>query len=109
MSAFKDAVKADIKQVFINHLEFADLHQIDGVEVLAVVDRDVLKERPNLTTSVDAHAMFEEEIHVYVAYDDLSVKPVRGQILNLDGTIYLVSEVHENMGVLEITIRANEV
>lgn len=108
MSAFKDAVKADIKQVFINLLEFADVHNINGEEVAAVIDRDILKERPNLTTSVEARAIFEEEIHIYVAYDDLVRKPVKDEILRLDGAIFIVEEVAENMGVLEITIRANE-
>lgn len=107
MSAFKDAVKADLKGVFINLDEFADVHLINGEKVEAVIDRDVLKERPNLTTSTEAKAIFAEEIHIYVAYDDLPKKPVKGQILDLDGTIYLVQEVHENMGILEITIAAN--
>lgn len=108
MSAFKDAVKADIKRVFINPLEFADEHEINGDAVLAVVDRDVIKERQQPTATDYAEGVFMEEILVYVEADDLPRKPVKGELMTLDGERYLVKEVAENMGVLEITIIANE-
>lgn len=108
MSAFKDAVSADIKAVFINDLEFADTYNINGDQVRAVVDRDILQERPRISSSADAQAVFEEEIRIYIEASDMKRKPVEGEILRLDGTIFLVSEVHDNMGVLEITIKANE-
>lgn len=108
MSAFKDAVAADIKRVFINPLEFADWHNINGDNVLAVVDRDVIKERQRPTAAEYAEGVFLEEILVYVDASDLSRKPVKGEIFRLDGEMFLVVEVGENMGVLEITITSNE-
>lgn len=108
MSAFKDAVNADIKRVFINLLEFADQHNINGQMVDAVIDRDVIKERQPPTASEYSEGIFLEEILVYVAADDLQRKPVKGEIFRLDNEMYLVKEVAENMGVLEITITSNE-
>lgn len=108
MSAFKDAVANDIKSVFINVLEFADRHNINGEMVDAVIDTDVLKERQPPTASEYAEGIFKDEKLVYVKHDELRRKPVKGEILRLDGDIYLVEEVAENMGVLEITISANE-
>lgn len=108
MSRFKDQVAADIKQVFINPLEFASLHNIDGQDVNAVIDRDVIKERQAPTAAEYAEGVYKDEMLVYVATGDLRRTPVKGQIFRLDGEIYLVAEVAENMGVLEITIEANE-
>lgn len=108
MSAFKDAVAADIKAVFINPLEFADKHNINGQAVDAVIDRDVIRERQLPTAAEYSEGVFREEMLVYVDAADLRRKPVRGEIFRLDGDLYLVSEVAENMGVLEITIQANE-
>lgn len=109
MSAFKDMVAADVKAVFINQLEFADMHNINGVMVNAVVDRDVIKDRQaRAGVSEYSEGVFADEMLVYVAADDLTRKPVRGEIFRLDGGLYLVQEVAENMGVLEITITANE-
>lgn len=108
MSRFKDAVKSDIRRVFINPLEFAEKHNINGKMIEAVVDRDVIKERQPKTATEYAEGIFIEEILVYVAADDLTRKPVKGEIFRLDGERYLVEEVAENMGILEITIMANE-
>lgn len=108
MSRFKDAVAADIKQVFINPLEFAELHNVNGFDIWIVVDKDVLKERLNVTSSQYVDGVFNEEMLLYVAAKDLPRRPVIGEILRLDDEVHLVTDVSENMGVLEITITANE-
>lgn len=108
MSGFKDAVQADIKRVFLNRLEFADIHRINGKEILASVDRDVVKERPNIRGGDPVEGVFLEEILVYVAAADMDRVPVKGELFSLDDERFLVAEVGENMGILEITITANE-
>lgn len=112
MSAFKERVAADIKSVFLNALEFAEPHEIRldraaPVTVLAVVDRDVLKDRAPLTQTIEAREVFESEVHVYVEAKDLPRRPVEGERMRLDGTLYIVATVAENMGIYEITARAN--
>lgn len=108
MSAFKDAVAADIKGVFLNPLEFADEHLINGQRVTAMVDSDIIKERNAPTAAEYAEGVFLEEKLVYVAEGDLLRRPVKGELFRLDGERYLVKEVAENDGVLEITIISNE-
>lgn len=108
MRAFKDAIAADIKGVFINPLEFAEQHNINGQIVTAMVDSDILKERSRPTASEYAEGVFIDEKLVYVAADDLQRKPVEGEMFRLDNRRYIVKEVVDNMGVLEITITANE-
>lgn len=107
MSAFRDAVADDISRVFINPAEFGELHDINGQMVEAVIDRDVLKERPHARTD-SIEGVFHDEVLIYVAADSLRRKPVIGEILRLDGGLFLVVESGENMGVLEIMARSNE-
>lgn len=106
--SFKDQVKKDIKAVFINPLEFADMHNIDGVDILCVVDRDQLIERTSQSYSEYAEGVFKDLLHIYVDISDMSSKPVKGEILRLDGQIYIVQSTYEDMGVYEITVEANE-
>lgn len=107
-SPFKQQVAADVAATFINPLEFASTHDINGSFINVVVDRDVLNERQAPTASEYTEGIFKEQLLLYVATVDMEVKPVKGEILWLDGDMYLVAEVAENMGVLEITIEANE-
>jgi hypothetical protein len=108
MTRFKDAVAADIKGTFINALEFADLHDINGTELLCVIDGDIIQERNARTYSEYAEGVFKSQKMVFVAVDDLPERPVKGEIFRLDGELYMVDECAENMGVLEITIEAND-
>ena len=114
MSAFKDQVAKDIQGVFINPLEFAEQHQIgvvglfDPIPVDAVVDQDVIEERKGRTSTEYAEGVYSSQIMVFVKAADLPNQPVRGQLFRLDGERYLVDNVASNMGVLEITIEAND-
>lgn len=107
MSAFKAAVAADVAAVFINTQEFGDVHTIDGRAIPCVVDSDLLQERSRgLATPSDG--VFVEEMVVFVATVDLDPPPVIGQWLRFDGQRYCVKNISEAMGVLEITLVANE-
>ena len=67
MSRFKDAVAADIKAVFINGLEFADEHDINGETVMAVVDGDIIQERNSSSYSEYPEGVFQQQIMVFVS------------------------------------------
>lgn len=106
MSKLKDYFNSDIDN-FFNLDEFAQIHTIDGKEVPAVIDSDVLKIRSNYK-SEQYDGVYLNEIVVYVKAADLLERPVYGQQLRLDGNLYMVLECTENMGVLEIILGANE-
>ncbi len=46
-TSFKDQIKADISSVFLNGLEFADDHELNGKTMKAVIDDNELLERDN--------------------------------------------------------------
>lgn len=108
--SFKDAVAADVKNVFLNPLEFADEHIIDGQPVMVAVDDDVIEERRGRSDGGMRHAegVFQTMKMLYVAQSDLPRVPVRDELLEFDGEYYRVDKVSINMGMLEIAIEANE-
>lgn len=44
-TSFKDQIRADISSVFLNGLEFADDHELNGKTMKAVIDDNELLER----------------------------------------------------------------
>lgn len=103
MSAFKDAVQADIRATFLNLEEFGDIHAVNGVPLPCVLDTDVLTEgHPAL------EGVFLNVLTLYVKTSDLPRRPVEGELLYLDGKMHIVRRVAEEMGVLVITMEANE-
>ena len=103
MIGFKDAVEKDIHRVFVNGLEFADDHVIDGVIVSCIVDKDVIQ-----SSSVSIEGIFNNSITIYVAVGALGRVPVEGEILMLDGQILLIRSVSIEMGMFAIVCEANE-
>lgn len=104
MPGFKDYLAADLN-TFLNQDEFAEPHNIDGVEMPVITDSDILKERPQ-KPNVDG--VYTGEITVFVRSTDLPDRPVKGQHLRLDEGLYMVLQCTESNGMLEITLEANE-
>ena len=108
MKGFKAVIAADIDKVFLNASEFAEMHQLDNVECLAVVSND--------TTSKSTRALggprMTDGLHgdyatVEVKKSDLPRVPVQGNNFKLDGKLYKVASCTEDMGMLNITLVAN--
>lgn len=107
MSKFKDTVKKDVKSVFINQDEFADEHVLNGQTVVCVIDED-LTTNVSDTVANPLYGVFINMIKIYVSPDDLDPAPVNGEILDVDGNMYIVRKVAFEQGVLVITAEANE-
>jgi hypothetical protein len=106
---FKDFVNRDLG-TFINVDEFSEFHNIDGVDIPALIDSDVLKERPRQPIELyhSANGVYVSSIVLYVRETDLGFRPVILQHMKVDGTLYTVSNCTESMGLLEIVLEANE-
>lgn len=107
MITFKDAVKSDIKRVFINPKEFADIHEVNGEEVSLVVDTNLISEYRDTKANPISGVFLNTKV-LYVHAEDLGYSPVEGEILTLDGIMHIVRSVSMEHGVLVITIEANE-
>ena len=70
-TSFKDQIKADISSVFLNGLEFADDHELNGKTMKAVIDDNELLERDKakvMSTEIDG--IHKTRRFIYVAKAD---------------------------------------
>lgn len=109
MPNFKDFVQDDLT-VFFNPDEFGEIHNIDGNDVLVVIDADTLREKVvNGASMYPTHSgVMLSEFMMFVKVDDIQ-KPDVGQYITVDGDEYMVTDVTEAAGVYQITLGANQV
>lgn len=105
--SFKEQIKSDLS-VFFNLDEFAEIHNINGVDMPAVIDKDALQDRPRLSEEFYhiSEGVFIDSITLFVRLSDLGKRPVVGQDLKVDGRKYYVVSCNEMDGVLEIGLEA---
>jgi len=105
--SLKDVIAADLSAVFFNIDEFAELHDIDGKQIMAIIDEDILKQRSQ-DKRENFDGVYRGEIVLFVKAADFSKRPVKGQRLRIDGRLMMVDSCGESDGILEITLEANE-
>lgn len=103
---FKDQIKQDLSDVFLNLDEFADLHRIEGKEVPVVIDSDIMAK---LSKSGDnrIHGMDEADMVIMGKASDLPENLDPGRLLNLDGREVIVVTTTSEMGLVQIAVRQN--
>ena len=100
----KEMIADDIQKVFLNLNDFADIHNVDGTEMKAVIDEINADERNLKTTDrIIGDSIFKKYLKVYVDAEDYGDKPDVGRrIFTLDEEEYRVIEVDEEMGMYVI-------
>jgi hypothetical protein len=108
MSNFKFYINNDLP-TFFNVDEFAEYHDIDGQQVMAIIESDQLNERPRHPVELYrvTDGIYQSSITIYVKSTDYD-KPVVGQRIHVDGEDYYVVSVAEEHGLLKINAMANE-
>ncbi|EBF7359643.1 sugar transporter [Salmonella enterica] len=107
MDSFKDVMARDISAAFLNVKEFADTYNIDGKNVLAVLDTDLVHERNKRSYAEFTEGVNQGQITLFVSRDDFTHLPVKDQLMVINGRSYVVNESADNSGVLEITLTIN--
>lgn len=104
MSAFKDAVAADVDAVFINEDEFAEVHTLgrSRTPVRCIIDKDVTAE-----AELERYGVFTNTLTIHVPSDALPEVPVEGERFSVDDSLHVVLSVSNEAGVLVITCEAN--
>lgn len=103
----KDIILADIDDVFLDLDELSEMVNIDGVEIVAVIERTSLKQR-TMRQDSQYDGIYKAEMALYVKESDLGYRPVFGQSMQVNGKFYLVAECSEENGMLEVILGANE-
>lgn len=106
MSAFKDMVATDIGNVFLNDMEFADEHEVNGKRMRLIIDNNEQIEREKrLNQHMDG--IYVKQMLVFLSAADFGKLPKHGALLTLDGKDYRVTDAIDEMGVYSITLEAN--
>lgn len=97
MSWFKDIVRQDAEEVFLNPEEFADEHEINGMKVVCIVDSDISAN----AKLANLLGVYDNSVVIYVK-EGLFPRPKIKSRLNLDGSIHLVTQTKIEDGMLVI-------
>jgi len=104
--SFKDQIKQDLSDIFLNLDEFADLHRIEGKEVPVVIDSDIMAKLSKIGDN-RIHGMDEADMVIMGKASDLPENLDPGRLLNLDGREVIVVTTTSEMGLVQITVRQN--
>lgn len=104
--SFKDQIKQDLSDVFLNLDKFADLHRIEGKEVPVVIDSDMLEKLSKIGDN-RIHGMDEADMVIMGKASDLPENLDPGRLLNLDGREVIVVTTTSEMGLVQIAVRQN--
>lgn len=104
--SFKDQIKQDLSDIFLNLDEFADLHRIEGKEVPVVIDSDIMAKLSKIGDN-RIHGMGEADMVIMGKVSDLPENLDPGRLLNLDGREVIVVTTTSEMGLVQIAVRQN--
>lgn len=104
--SFKDQIKQDLSDIFLNLDEFADLHRIEGKVVPAVIDSDIMAKLSKIGDN-RIHGMDEADMVIMGKASDLPENLDPGRLLNLDGREVIVVTTTSEMGLVQIAVRQN--
>lgn len=104
--SFKDEIKADAQKIFLNELEFADEHLVNGKQIAVLIDENEIIERQKKEKS-NMDGIYARKILMYVRPEDFGPLPAQGAAVRLDGETYLVTDAIDEYGVYSITMEAN--
>lgn len=99
---FKEAAEEDM-EVFFNPEEFADYHNIDGVDMLIVIDEDRLEELKN-TKDTYINGIHEAKLLFHVKKSDFGGKPATNTVLDVDNRTYRVINSAEDSGIITLIL-----
>ena len=104
--SFRDQIKQDLSDIFLNLDEFADLHRIEGKEVPVVIDSDIMAKLSKIGDN-RIHGMDEADMVIMGKASDLPENLDPGRLLNLDGREVIVVTTTSEMGLVQIAVRQN--
>lgn len=104
--SFKDVLKDDVNNTFMNLDEFADTRIVDGKEIPVIIDENEIIEREKKMKS-NMDGVYVKQKLMYVKADDFGALPAIGRAIMLDGKRYIVIDAVDEQGVYSITMESN--
>ena len=103
MSDFKTLIEQD-REVFLNLEEFGEKHLVEGKEISAVLDDEILADAKR---AEDIGLSGAEQV-LYAKVEDLPPQRQSGQSLNVDGRECIIVAWRTDYGMARIYMTQNE-
>ncbi len=104
---FKDDVKSDIHDVFLDTDEMASVHVVNGKSMAISIDEAELARRTAKKSPYEEGVALNKLLF-FVAVSDFGAMPKVNSPLVIDGSRFLVADVRTDSGMYEITIRGGK-
>ena len=111
MSRFKEQVAKDIDAVFMNEEEFADYSDVDGKNMLVIVDTNELVDREKRylgRRNLYGDGIYLKQLLVYVKAKDFGPLPAIGRVLSINRKKYVVIDAINEDGLYSLSLEANK-
>lgn len=108
---FRDTLAAD-RDVFLCGDEFAEMHDLDGLQGMAIVQQVSADDSYSFGSNLETRRYYE----LYGSHTEVNCKeedlpdgvPVYGQVFRLDGKLYTVAESKTDLGIVTLVLVAND-
>lgn len=105
---FKDVIKSDIANVFLNNNEFGTEHTLNGRKVICVIDEEKFQNKQKNGLISTEEGVFQNGFTLFIGYPYLKLQPHTGENMTIDGIKYEVAASKSDMGMFEIDLFRNE-
>ncbi|MDO4285178.1 MAG: hypothetical protein Q4C60_07550 [Eubacteriales bacterium] len=106
MSAFKDMIEQDNRQVFMNFEEFGEVHNVGGKDLVVIIDNNEQIEREKRYQNVTQEGLYRKQLLFYALRCEIGFLPAPGRSLTFDGKPYIVTDALDEDGILSISLEA---
>lgn len=107
VKTFKEILRNDINQVFLNPDEFGEIHTIDGRQMVCMIDENEVIERSKKQVEKGRiDGIYERQIMLYVAREQFGRMPAIGASVTIDSGKYRVADVTHEAGIYSILLGA---
>lgn len=103
--SFKQILHDDVKNVFLNPLEFGEEHEVNGKTVIVVFDDIENVEREKQMKS-HMDGVYSRQKFLYIATEDFGELPPQQSLVTVDGIRYEVMDATDEAGIYAITLEA---
>lgn len=99
----KELIKKDNNAIFMQLDDFGELHEVDGKQIVIVIDTDEL-EKLKLGSTL---GVTEAELLFFATEEELPDEKAPDSAINIDGMEYIVDSWSNNLGIVQVTCHQN--